>query len=313
MLVRTSEGDYLNPDAAASYELMNDAFTAAFGKRLSITSGARTHQQQINAFLANYVPYNTGTGDARYWPPEAGQPLSGRTYWRKRDTYPGQYATVAAPGKSNHEDPPGRAADFGSGVQTRGTREHNWMLANAWRWGWEWTGGTFITIEPWHWEKTRPTVAGGSSKPLPEKTTTTPAQPVRRRRRNMTIAAAYRDANGTVAVQARLGGALTLLPDPVEFAGIAAATGVETYQVTTLDALRATFAEVPHPFYDDGRFPLRILAAKEGGPSRYGALGERAWAIPNTTQMQALQNAGAEVVILPQADIDKMLDPRVKR
>lgn len=167
-LVRTSSGAWLNEDAAASYELMNAAFRARFGRNLYITSGARTYQQQVEIFTTNNTTKPTRWSDGRYitrW-------WNGQIWYLK----PG-YATAAVPGTSNHEYPPGRAADFGSGVQTRGTAEHNWMIANAWQWGWVWTGKDFVTIEAWHWEKLRPTLAGGGAKPFEPGTSTTPEPP----------------------------------------------------------------------------------------------------------------------------------------
>lgn len=143
-LVMTSAGQRLNPDAAASYEALNAAFTARFGKRLTISSGARTYEEQVRIFTTNHqlTPIlNNGRYITRKW--------QGKTWYLK----PG-YATAAVPGTSNHEDPPGRAADFGAGVQTRGSVEHNWMLNNAGAYGWTWTGKNFVTVEPWHWEKT---------------------------------------------------------------------------------------------------------------------------------------------------------------
>lgn len=161
MLVQTSAGAYLNADAAASYEVMNASFTRDLGYRLSISSGARTHQQQINAFTDNYNPFYTvaelGRVERRWW--------NGRWWYRKP-----WRATVAVPGYSNHEYPPGRAADFGSGVQSLGTAGHNWMLRWAGDFGWEWTGRNFSTLEPWHWEKTKPMLAnaGGGATPFPQ-------------------------------------------------------------------------------------------------------------------------------------------------
>jgi len=153
VLVTTSDGARLNEAAAASYELMNAAFYAAFGKRLYISSGARTHAQQVQAFTDNHqlTPIkNNGRYITRKW--------NGQTWYLK----PGK-ATVAVPSTSMHEYPPGRAADFGSGVATRGSREHNWMLANAGRFGWTWTGEHFVTVEPWHWEHTSSGSAAGGS------------------------------------------------------------------------------------------------------------------------------------------------------
>lgn len=152
-LVTTTSGARLNSDAAASYEDLNRAFIARFGKRLAINSGARTYEEQVKAFKDNHqlTPIlNNGKYITRNW--------NGQTWYLK----PGK-ATVAQPGTSNHEYPPGRAADFGSGVQTLGSVEHNWMRANAGRYGWEWTGEDFVTVEPWHWEKTGSYGGGGTA------------------------------------------------------------------------------------------------------------------------------------------------------
>lgn len=157
VLVQTSAGQRLSPSAAQSYEALNSAFTARFGKRLNISSGARTYEEQVKIFTTNNqltpIKWSPSRGYiTRYW--------QGRTWYLK----PG-YATAAVPGTSNHEDPPGRAADFGSGVQAVGSAEHNWMLQNAGNYGWEWTGRSFVTIEPWHWEHTGSWSGGGSTTP----------------------------------------------------------------------------------------------------------------------------------------------------
>lgn len=158
-LVKTSAGAYLNADAAASYEALNKAFTARFKKRLPITSGARTYDQQAAIFKSNYNPYYTvaeaGRVEVRIW--------NGVKWYRKA-----WHPTTAVPGTSNHEYPPGKAADFGGGVQTRNSAEHNWMLQNAPKFGWAWTGKNFSTVEPWHWEKLY-VWSGGGATPLPPK------------------------------------------------------------------------------------------------------------------------------------------------
>lgn len=159
-LVLTSAGVYLNEDAARSYEALNLAFRARFGRNLPISSGARTYNQQAATFRENYNPYYTvaelGRVERRYW--------NGQWWYRKP-----WRATVAVPGTSNHEYPPGKAADFGGGVQNLSTPEHEWMRENAGDYGWEWTGRNFSTVEPWHWEKNF-RWSGGGSKPLPTPT-----------------------------------------------------------------------------------------------------------------------------------------------
>lgn len=58
-----------------------------------------------------------------------------------------QGGLAAEPGKSNHGW--GTAVDLGSGVNVRGSKQNNWLVENAARFG-------FRTIprEPWHWEFT---------------------------------------------------------------------------------------------------------------------------------------------------------------
>ena len=56
-----------------------------------------------------------------------------------------QGGLAAQPGKSNHGW--GTALDLGGGANSRGTKQNDWLMANAGRFG-------FSTIprEPWHWE-----------------------------------------------------------------------------------------------------------------------------------------------------------------
>jgi len=72
----------------------------------------------------------------------------------------GQYACTrtkgslcAAPGTSNHGL--GTAVDLGGGIQTFGTRQHRWLVANADEYGWtlpDWARATGSKPEAWHWE-----------------------------------------------------------------------------------------------------------------------------------------------------------------
>jgi hypothetical protein len=59
----------------------------------------------------------------------------------------------AMPGTSNHGT--GVAIDFGGGIQTFGTRQHRWMVANAAEFGWHhpaWARAGGGKPEAWHWE-----------------------------------------------------------------------------------------------------------------------------------------------------------------
>lgn len=94
------------------------AFKAHFGKNLAVTDGYRDEAGQVAA-------------RNRY--------LSGK----------GAYAVP--PGTSNHGW--GKAIDFGSRVNILGTDEHDWMVANAPRFGFVWLRRAGNgSIEPWHFD-----------------------------------------------------------------------------------------------------------------------------------------------------------------
>lgn len=103
-------------DANKALAELNAAYRARFGVNLAITSTYRTYDQQVALKLAKPT-------------------------------------LAATPGTSNHGW--ALAVDLGGGIQTFGTAQHNWMRANANRFGWfhpSWaqTGGSLP--EPWHWE-----------------------------------------------------------------------------------------------------------------------------------------------------------------
>lgn len=163
-LVRTSAGAFLREDAAAAYELMNDAFTTRFGKRLSITSGARTIAESVTIFVNRYRQQASGDGpydDVRFWDGTAYGYPGGRRWVRHSGL-----GTAAVPGTSTHifnekTGAGGIACDFGSGVNNAGSVEHRWMQTNAYLWGWVWPDWAKNTrpIEYWHWERR---LGGGS-------------------------------------------------------------------------------------------------------------------------------------------------------
>lgn len=94
------------------------AFKAHFGKNLAVTDGYRDEAGQVAA-------------RNRY--------LSGK----------GAYAVP--PGTSNHGW--GKAIDFGSRVNILGTDEHDWMVANAPKFGFVWLRKAGNgSIEPWHFD-----------------------------------------------------------------------------------------------------------------------------------------------------------------
>ena len=109
-------GHSLRCDAAAAYRAMSTAFAAAFGQPICITDSYRTYAGQV------------------------------RLYGEKP-------ALAAVPGTSNHGW--GLAVDLCGGIQTFGTAQYAWMLANAGRFGWlhpTWADPGNGREEPWHWE-----------------------------------------------------------------------------------------------------------------------------------------------------------------
>jgi cell wall-associated NlpC family hydrolase len=109
-------GHHLRCDAAAAYRAMSAAFAADLGSPVCITDSYRTYAGQV------------------------------RLYGQKP-------ALAAVPGTSNHGW--GLAVDLCGGIQTFGTPQYAWMVANAGRFGFlhpTWADPGNGREEPWHWE-----------------------------------------------------------------------------------------------------------------------------------------------------------------
>ncbi|RMI14188.1 hypothetical protein EBM89_01590 [Cellulomonas triticagri] len=109
-------GQQLRCDAAEALEQLNVEFAAAFGTNLVITDSYRSYSQQVAC--------------------------------RRQ-----KGSLCATPGTSNHGG--GVAVDLGGRAYSFGTDQHDWMLANAERFGWtlpSWARATGSKPEPWHWE-----------------------------------------------------------------------------------------------------------------------------------------------------------------
>ncbi|MFD1823141.1 D-alanyl-D-alanine carboxypeptidase family protein [Brevibacterium otitidis] len=109
-------GHRLRCDAAAAFDELSDAFRQKFGRPIAVTDSYRDYETQV---------------------------LLKRRKGRM----------AATPGKSNHGW--GLAVDLGSGINRFGSAEHEWMRANAPRYGWihpSWARQSGSLPEAWHWE-----------------------------------------------------------------------------------------------------------------------------------------------------------------
>lgn len=109
-------GHALRCDAASAWNAMAAAYKRDLGSALCITDSYRTYQSQVTLY--------------------------------------GQKPSLAAiPGTSNHGW--AMATDLCGGIESWGTREHEWMVANAPKFGWihpDWAVQGGGREEPWHWE-----------------------------------------------------------------------------------------------------------------------------------------------------------------
>jgi hypothetical protein len=111
-----SPGHELAPAAADAAMELNKAYRAKFGSSISVTDSYRTYAEQV-----------------------ATKALKGNL--------------AATPGTSNHGM--GLALDLGGGINSFGTSQYEWMMANAPGYGWvnpSWAQQGGKKPEPWHWE-----------------------------------------------------------------------------------------------------------------------------------------------------------------
>lgn len=114
-LTNVGGGQFLANNAANGLAQLSSAFRAATGKNISVTEGWRSMSTQQKYYALH----------------QAGK----------------MPQAVAKPGTSVHGT--GRAADLG-GLGNPGTPAFNWLVNNAQKYGWSWTGKNFN--ESWHWE-----------------------------------------------------------------------------------------------------------------------------------------------------------------
>ena len=111
-----TSGQLLRADAAASFDAMSKAYGAQFGEPLCVTDSYRSFPEQVAV--------------------RAAKPT-----------------LAAVPGTSNHGW--GVAVDLCGGIESFGTPQHAWMMANSMAYGWflpGWAQAGGSKPEPWHWE-----------------------------------------------------------------------------------------------------------------------------------------------------------------
>ncbi len=114
--VAGASGEYLRADAANAFRELTAAYARRFGRPISVTDAYRSYAEQVRLFA---IKPNL----------------------------------AAVPGFSNHGW--GLALDLGGGINRFGTAEHEWMRANAPRYGWVhplWARANGSKPEAWHWE-----------------------------------------------------------------------------------------------------------------------------------------------------------------
>ncbi|UVI34868.1 peptidoglycan DD-metalloendopeptidase family protein [Brevibacterium spongiae] len=114
--LKSAPGQMLRCDAQAAFDRMSQAFEARFGSPISVTDAYRDYATQV--------------------------------ILKKRK---GRMA--ATPGTSNHGW--ALAVDLGSGINSFGTAQHQWMRANGPKFGWihpGWARQSGSLPEAWHWE-----------------------------------------------------------------------------------------------------------------------------------------------------------------
>lgn len=247
---------------------------AALGRPADINEAWRS-PEQANANYARYLAY-----------------LAGRGPW----------APIALPADQS-------VHCIGYAVDTDDTAD--WQMSVWNDHGWFWTvyrNGQLV--ERWHLEydrdrdnhRNQPASVGGSTPFTPA-----PVEPPKRKKRTM-INAAWQDENGTIAVQAVPGGKVTLLTDPREWAGIAAATGAEAARVKNdeLQQILQRYGQITAPAFDTSTgAAAQIVVPLDGASDRYQVVGDRVEWI-NGDQLQKLLDTGARTVFLARDQIDRM-------
>lgn len=146
--------------------------------------------------------------------------------------------------------------------------------------------------------------AGFDTTPAINKTTT------RKRRKNTMIHAAWRDTNGSIAVQCRPGGKVTWITDFADWSGINAGSGAEAAQVTNeqMQALHARYGSLTYPHFDTGRESLPPLVyVPKGDGTIYTLVDGRLRYLTDPATVQQLIDKGAPTLSLSVGERDNLL------
>jgi hypothetical protein len=111
-----------------------------------VTVGQGNHKLQPNAAAAYEAMVQAAKQDGVSWSiTDSYRPYAAQVKVAQEKGLYSQGGLAARPGTSNHGW--GTALDLGGGANSRGTKQNDWLMANAGRFG-------FSTIprEPWHWE-----------------------------------------------------------------------------------------------------------------------------------------------------------------
>jgi hypothetical protein len=146
--------------------------------------------------------------------------------------------------------------------------------------------------------------AGADSTPTINHETT------RKRKKDSMVNAAWRDENGTIAVQYRPNGKITMIPDPYDWNGLSAGSGAGYAQISNakMQELLARYGTVPYPLADTGRDALPVLVyVRDGNGTVYLFMAGKLTALVDPSTLQALHDQGAATVTLSQAEVDNLL------
>lgn len=111
-----------------------------------VTVGQGNHRLQPNAAAAYEAMVQAAKADGISWSiTDSYRPYAAQVRVAQEKGLYSQGGLAARPGTSNHGW--GTALDLGGGANSKGTKQNDWLMANASRFG-------FSTIprEPWHWE-----------------------------------------------------------------------------------------------------------------------------------------------------------------